>query len=99
MKTGYIETERIRQDGYWDIQCVECRAWFEAERETASFCNSTCRSRWNRRDKNRQARIDRALKALEDLIAHLPQRGDSREFLALQKIETISKSAISQVEA
>lgn len=94
----YIETDRINQGDYWSIRCAECRTWFDSKRGTATFCGSTCRSRWHREGPKRLARIERAMAALDDLIKAMPKRGDSKEFEALQFIATRSKNAMSIVE-
>lgn len=94
----YIDTDRINQGDCWRIQCADCGSWFESKRGTATFCNSTCRSRWSRQGARRLARIERAMAALDDLIQAMPKRGDSKEFLALQRIATRAKSAMSVVE-
>ena len=95
----YIETDRIREDGYWRVKCPQCRTWFEGARSTATFCGSTCRSRWARSDEQRMARIERALAAVADLAANTPTRGESKEFLALQKIATRVKNCMANVES
>jgi len=99
MTQKYIETTRIRQDGYYDIQCPQCNKWFEAQRSTATFCNSTCRSKWSRSAEKRQEQIDRATSEVKRLIENMPWRSESPEFLALQSLTTLIKSALANVES
>lgn len=98
MPEQYIETERIRQDGYYDVRCPQCGKWFEAARSSATFCNSTCRSRWSRSAASRVRQIDNARSAVASLIETMPKRGDSAEYLALQKLASIIKNALMSVE-
>lgn len=94
-----FDTDRINQDGYWDILCPECSTWFQAKRVTATFCSSTCRSRWSRFPAKRLAQIKKTNEAVYDLLRNMPKSGESKEFLALHRLATVIKNALDLVES
>lgn len=96
---NYIDTDRRREEQGYRVKCAECGKWFDAQRDTASFCNSTCRSRWSRFPAKRLAVIKKANEAVYDLLRQLPKRGESKEFLALQRLATVIQNAIDLVES
>lgn len=93
-----IETDRIREELGYTVCCASCGKWFEARRVTATFCSSTCRSRFAREPRNRAVRVGQAEGAVRALCRAMPKRGDSIEFAALQKLATIIKNALELVE-
>jgi predicted nucleic acid-binding Zn-ribbon protein len=67
------ETDRALRGltGYaYEIKCVFCGVFFRSSRIDASFCSSTCRSRFSRQPAKRQARLDRARVAVLELLDH-----------------------------
>jgi len=93
------EVDRIHIDAKaWRITCVECGNVFESTRSDATFCNSTCRSKFTRRIQNRQKTIDRAKAALEKMLTNMPRTGDSAEFDACNWIIRRVSKAVNNVE-
>lgn len=53
-----VDTDRIKQDGYWTVECAECGQMFDSKRSDASFCGAACRNRWARRPQKFQNALD-----------------------------------------
>lgn len=86
-KREMVETERIRQDGYWLIWCAECNLRFDSRRMDAAYCSSTCKTRAHRKKEEMEKTISRARDILNDLIDLTPDVGDSAGFQALLDIQ------------
>lgn len=92
------DTDRRRNEYGYSIQCVQCDKWFDSKRIDASFCNSSCRSRYQRKLKQRQINRDKFQAALDTLIKQLPRHGGSTDFDLLQKAATRIQNVLSLVE-
>lgn len=92
------DTERIRSEDGYQVECVMCGTWFDATRFDASYCSSTCRSRWHRSKKQLDKRIQYAENAVNSLINHLPHRGQSKTYAALLNLSRRIASALAQVD-
>lgn len=97
-RQGYDREIINRGTGFYEVQCYQCGAWFTSERYDASFCSSTCRSKHARSKQVLQKRIERANNAIDDLLTHLPNTGESKTFNALLDIQNKITKAISNVE-
>jgi len=95
----FHDTERRRVEDGYIVECLVCGKEFEATRIDAAFCSSTCRSRFHRAAKMLDKRIERAERAIDDLIKHLPIHGESRTFKTLEKLQKRIESALASVEA
>lgn len=90
-------TVKEHVNGVWEVKCPQCGTWIQGERSTRDFCNGTCRQRFNRAKKKRSQDIENAAKALSLVINNMPWGGDSPEYEALQKMETLIKNALGNV--
>lgn len=88
-----------RVDGRVETQCEHCGAWFFNARITGFFCSSVCRVAHHRATKAREKDIERLVQCLHKVIAAMPRKGDSHEFIALQSAETLIKTALRGVES
>lgn len=91
------DVERIRTEAGYNVECVMCGTWFEATRYDASYCSSTCRSRYHRAQKQVDKRIERGKNAVGTLINHLPNTGESKTYIALLELSRSIAYALSQV--
>lgn len=99
MKRQYHDRDIInRGTGVYEVCCVQCGKWFTAQRYDASFCSSTCRSRFSRGRAMVDTRRKRAEAAIDDLIKHLPKQGHSKTFKTLDAIQRRIASALAEVE-
>lgn len=42
------ETDRVRTETGWRVQCAQCGTFFDSKRSDASYCSATCRVRAKR---------------------------------------------------
>jgi len=92
------DVERITTDEGYHVECVMCGNWFDAVRYDASYCSSTCRSRYHRSKKILDRRIERAENSVNELINHLPKNGESKTYITLLALSRRIASALTQVE-
>lgn len=94
------DVERVHNEARsWSVICVQCGEEFESTRSDATFCSSTCRSKYTRRQQGRQKTIDRAKEAVEKMLANMPRTGDSAEFDACNWIIRRISKAVNNVES
>lgn len=92
------DAERRRTENGYLVECLVCGTEFEATRIDAAFCSSTCRSRYHRADKILEKRIERAERAVNDLIDHLPPNGETQTYKTLERLSKRINSALTHVE-
>lgn len=94
-----INPEAIRVDDYtYSVICEQCRSTFEAQRASARFCGNGCRAKHHRAKRKRQETIDNAIHAVNTLIENMPWGGNSQEYVALQRLQTIILRGLSNVQ-
>jgi len=93
-----INPDAIRVEDGYSVQCAHCRKIFESARASAEFCGSACRGANHRAKKRRERAINAAIESVRLVINNMPWVGQSDEYLALQKLETIIKRGLSNVE-
>lgn len=93
------DVDRYRTEYGYQVTCLQCRCAFDSKRGDASFCNSTCRSKYNRAQKKRQRTRDNFDKALTEMLLQLPRRGHSKDLDVLQVAATRISKALEIVES
>lgn len=93
-----INPDAIRGEYGYSVECGHCHKIFESARASAEFCGSACRGANHRAKKRREKAVTKAIESVKLVIDAMPWAGQSIEFLALQKLETIIKRGLSNVE-
>jgi len=88
-----------RGTGVYEVQCAVCEKWFESMRYDASFCSSTCRSRYNRSLAEADKLIAAASKSVAALVDRLPRTGASKTESALKDLRALIDRALASVES
>ena len=96
----YHDTERVAQGGWkrtYQVTCFQCGKDFEANRYDASFCSSTCRSRYSREAAKRKARRDDAIDLVQQLVSSAQLDRTGADSATLVKIERLCRDALLEL--
>ena len=93
-----INSDAIRDEFGYSVVCGKCRKTFESKRASAVFCGASCRAKHHRAKAKRKREIEQAISALRLVVQNMPMIGQSEEYLALQKMQTIIVRGLSNVE-
>jgi len=93
-----INPDAIREEYGYSSICQQCQTPFEAQRASALFCGGSCRAKHHRAKRKRQDTINTAIEAVRAVIDNMPGQGNSQEYVALQRLQTIILRGLSVVQ-